>query len=452
MSLAMNKLKSFLPGNKNNASGNNDSRRHTMLLEPEIGFQLNITSSNNTNVPELNVNLIAARHLPSTFGFKSVQGYVVKVKLFPGSLKFDSNVQTSTWPKFDENFIFPLQPEIKPSIKNYSKDKYFDVNLPEKLFTGHFVVFTMYSLLELPPGTFNRFRGTYRSLRDKSQSLIQKISDQNNEPTNVKKEIENKGHEKIQEIENGNHLTRSETRRNLGSVTCYLEPKLFKKNPKNERYETEEIWLPIKDLTITNTPSTSNKITSSPKGQLELILELCDTETEDDLKYDHKLDTNSTKNPKQNWKSHYTELKRKITPGKSQGSDKTQYLKVTTSKMRCSIKVKEEFEQTAGQIYIKTSIFENNILVNCWKCDNFLPSISSRWDPKLSTIILPLYEKNLSDIIIKSTVATKNKVSKKIIFGTILIGPQQLTQQSLEHWEKMILSRNEPISMWHNFQ
>lgn len=39
------------------------------------------TSSNLTIlVPQLDVHLIGARHLPTNFGLKSVEGYVVKVK------------------------------------------------------------------------------------------------------------------------------------------------------------------------------------------------------------------------------------------------------------------------------------------------------------------------------------------------------------------------------------
>ena len=36
----------------------------------------------------------------------------------------------------------------------------------------------------------------------------------------------------------------------LGSVTCYLQPKLFKSNSKGT-YTTEELWMPIKDITTT---------------------------------------------------------------------------------------------------------------------------------------------------------------------------------------------------------
>lgn len=145
-------------------------------------------------------------------------------------------------------------------------------------------------------------------------------------------------------------------------------------------------------------------------------------------------------------------MKKKIKGVKSSKDNKQLFLKVTTSKMRCSIKVKDEFENSAGQIYVKTTVFEHGILSNSWKCDNFLPSLSTRWDSDISTIIVPIgNEENLKNISIRTTVATKTKVGKKIVLGTVLIGPQN-SGLGLEHWNTVIGTRNEPIAKWHNFQ
>lgn len=84
----MNKLRTLLPGQHAK-----DSARNSVALEPEIGFQITIethdpkegseqsfaASNGSSGMPELNVHLIAARHLPSLFGFKIVQGYLIKV-------------------------------------------------------------------------------------------------------------------------------------------------------------------------------------------------------------------------------------------------------------------------------------------------------------------------------------------------------------------------------------
>lgn len=91
----MQKLKSILPGTpqtakKTTTTPSSPVKRQTDILEPEIGFQISIElheqsssgtefNGNKALVPELNVHLIAARHLPSLFGFKIVQGYLIKV-------------------------------------------------------------------------------------------------------------------------------------------------------------------------------------------------------------------------------------------------------------------------------------------------------------------------------------------------------------------------------------
>jgi hypothetical protein len=43
----------------------------------------------------------------------------------------------------------------------------------------------------------------------------------------------------------------SETQRNIGSVTFFLDPKKFEENVRTKTFSTTEIWLPIKDITIT---------------------------------------------------------------------------------------------------------------------------------------------------------------------------------------------------------
>lgn len=41
-----------------------------------------IKSTHSISVPELEVNLIGARHLPSNFGLKTVEGYMIKVSRY----------------------------------------------------------------------------------------------------------------------------------------------------------------------------------------------------------------------------------------------------------------------------------------------------------------------------------------------------------------------------------
>lgn len=100
----MHKIRTVLPGSLQQSSMPSKRQQQNAANEnvvPEIGFQISIVSNERTTlneangvmngglneaasacsalVPELQVHLIAARHLPALFGFKVVQGYLIKV-------------------------------------------------------------------------------------------------------------------------------------------------------------------------------------------------------------------------------------------------------------------------------------------------------------------------------------------------------------------------------------
>lgn len=120
--MSFNKLKNLLPTKTTYSHFKQSSLRKgdsNDKIEPEVGFKLALdsgkakTSKEKDRPPELVVTLIGARHLPTSFGLKSVKGYIVKVKLFPGSIKFESSIQTASWPKFNDTFRFPMGPTLK---------------------------------------------------------------------------------------------------------------------------------------------------------------------------------------------------------------------------------------------------------------------------------------------------------------------------------------------------
>jgi hypothetical protein len=89
---SVSKLKSLLPLAKTDLSNLSINRKTNERLEPEVGFKLTFEpcgtvvdgkNGKKTNsehqVPQLNVLLIGARHLPTSFGLKSVEGYMIKV-------------------------------------------------------------------------------------------------------------------------------------------------------------------------------------------------------------------------------------------------------------------------------------------------------------------------------------------------------------------------------------
>ena len=93
-----------------------------------------------------------------------------------------------------------------------------------------------------------------------------------------------------------------------------------------------------------------------------MILELCDnaleTKTDEEARYDKNLNPFEceSETPKSSSKSRFSfsdvklpgVAKRFMKPKKDKHSNGL-CLKITTSKMRCSIKVKEEFENDAGK-------------------------------------------------------------------------------------------------------
>ncbi|XP_055610796.1 uncharacterized protein LOC129757550 isoform X2 [Uranotaenia lowii] len=511
----MNKLKSIL----HTSDGSKTSRTNsTERLEPEVGFKLILDpgscadsengnenenaddghKSNNANnnnnkpssaaknsessgsstptIPELQVHLVGARHLPVSFGLKSVEGYMIKVKLFPGAAKFDSSIQTNSWPTFGETFRFPLAASHKSSFrvkKNQPKDKP-DQTVPEKLFSGNFVVFTVFALLELPPGGSQR-------LKDKP--VIGKLVKDVEPPDSKSANFDQK--------QNLKKLTTSESQRNLGSVTYFLEPRAFRELCKGRLFSTEEMWLPIKDITVTHSQPAETRvpICHSPKGQVEVTLQLCDyTDVNFDSKASHEdlsfnIDGPYSPSPgssacssaatspvpgvqKQSSfgspASTPSSLKNRFSFKRMARSFKNKdrnhkglCLKISTAKLRCGIKVKEEFEGVNEKIYLKTTILEHEILSSTWKSEPFRPSLSTRWNQEECTIAVPLSsEHSLDHISIRVALAAKNKVGKKVYLGQLFLGPNAPSTSSIkqDQWRKMVAYKGSPISVWHSFE
>lgn len=83
-------LKDYLPFASTDSKNYRSSKSKLLYdsLDPEVGFRLKLnpgnqqkasTSSESYNGPELVVHIIGARHLPSIFGLKRVEGYAMKV-------------------------------------------------------------------------------------------------------------------------------------------------------------------------------------------------------------------------------------------------------------------------------------------------------------------------------------------------------------------------------------
>lgn len=503
----MNKLKtllhsSSLDGSKANRANNNER------LEPEVGFKLVLdpgscagyengneaanqpsAANGSSSIPELQVHLVGARHLPVSFGLKSVEGYMIKIKLFPGAAKFDSSIQTASWPVFGETFRFPLAASHKSSFrvkKNQPKEKP-DESLPEKLFSGNFVVFTVFALLELPPGyTATLKHKTMTFIRQGSQRLKDKpvigklVKDV--DPPDAK-------NGNFDQKQNLKKLTTSESQRNIGSVTYFLEPKAFKEMCKGRLFTTEEMWLPIKDITVTQPAETRVTVFQSPKGQVEVTLQLCDytevnlnqTPSQEDLSFNIEgpyspssasssgatsptgwlRKESSSGSPLPTPNSHknrfsFSKVKRIVKSVKDKDKNhKGLCLKISTAKIRCGIKVKEQFEGVNEKIYLKTTVLEHEILSATWKSEPFRPTLSTRWNQEECTIVLPLSGENCLDhVSIRVALATKNKLGKKVYLGQLFLGPNapSLNSTKQDQWRKMVAYKGSEISVWHSFE
>lgn len=466
--------------------GDNNNRHSSSSPPPSNG------NSSASTVPELQVHLVGARHLPGSFGLKSVEGYMIKIKLFPGTAKFDSSIQTTSWPMFGETFRFPLVSSHKSSFrvkKNQSHKGKPDETPPEKLFNGNFVVFTVFALLELPPGfqstlkhkTMTFIRQGSQRLKDKP--VIGKLVKDVEPPDSKTANFDQK--------QNLKKLTTSESQRNIGSVTYFLDPKAFQELCRGRLYQTEEMWLPIKDITVTQPAETRAVIFQSPKGQVEVTLQLCDyTEvhldsekaSQEDLSFNIEgpyspssaSSSSSLTNPfrfkkeqpacgspipvSNSNKSRFSFKGVKKIVKSVKNKDKDQQglcLKISTAKIRCGIKVKEEFEAISEKIYLKTTVLEHEILSATWKSEPFRPALSSRWNQDDCTIVLPLSsESNLDHISIRVALAAKNKMGKKIYLGQLFMGPNapSSNQVKQDQWRKMVAYKGSAIPVWHSFE
>lgn len=91
LSQSLSNLKNYLPFSSTDSNNYRSSKSKKLYdtLDPEVGFRLKLIPGDQQkastshekpyNGPELIVHVIGARHLPSIFGLKRVEGYAMKV-------------------------------------------------------------------------------------------------------------------------------------------------------------------------------------------------------------------------------------------------------------------------------------------------------------------------------------------------------------------------------------
>ncbi|XP_061377975.1 uncharacterized protein LOC116765820 [Danaus plexippus] len=381
MAFSLNKLKNILNGNKDNQLAGSGS------LEPEIGFKLALHPVSKN----LYVTVIGARHLPSLFGLSRAYGYLVKIKIFPGESKYETTLQESSWPIWNEDFKFQLkQKDAKKSDK---------IDL-QNLVAGHFLSLTIYAILDSPKPEADRRKSA--KLTDTKNSKLM------NEDDSKAKGLFEKTFSSFKTTKSEVITQKSilEKRRTLGAATWNFDSKLFQNDLKNGLIGTPDIWRPINAIASGLAPSDSRR--ENKKGQLEVTLLY--TSSEDGL---------------------------------------NDVLQLTVNRLRCSVQTMQEQEQYKAPLYLKATILEANKAECYWKSDRFIPTISARWDPKSSTVKLTVYRANLNKVSIYISFGCKTKMAKKEILGKVHIDEKSPYADS---WNECLRQPGIPKTFWVNFE
>ncbi|KAL4706483.1 hypothetical protein ACJJTC_015681 [Scirpophaga incertulas] len=384
MAFSLNKLKNILNGSREGQLAGSGS------LDPEIGFKLSLHPV--TKV--LFITVIGARHLPSLFGLSRAHGYLVKVKLFPGDSKYETTLQESSWPVWNEDFKF----QLKPKDVKKTTDK---IDL-QNLVAGHFLSLTIYAILEPPKPDSDKKRSS-KTLDAKKTSIV---ADQ--EPPKAKTGFLEKTFSSFKASKSDALTQKSllEKRRTVGAATWNFDSKLFQNDLRNGLIGTPDIWRPINAITSGLAATDSRR--ENKKGQLEVTLMY--TASEDGF---------------------------------------NDVVQLTINRLRCSVQTMQEQEQFKAPLYLKATILEANKAECYWKSDRFAPTISARWDPKSATVKMTVFKASLDKVSIYISLGCKTKMAKKEILGKATIDEKS---QYADTWKECLRLPGVGKTFWVNFE
>lgn len=153
-----------------------------------------------------------------------------QVKVFPGESKFETTLQESSWPIWNEDFKFQLRQ--KDAKKGSDK-----VDL-QSLVAGHFLSLTIYAILE-PPKTDAERR---KSAKDLKTSKLVNDDEPKSKGGLFEKTFSSFKTTKSEAVAQKSIL---EKRRTVGAATWNFDSKLFQNDLKNGLIGTPDIWRPI---------------------------------------------------------------------------------------------------------------------------------------------------------------------------------------------------------------
>ncbi|XP_072940338.1 uncharacterized protein [Epargyreus clarus] len=383
MAFSLNKLKNIWNTNRENQLAGSGS------LDPEIGFKLALHPVSKN----LYVTVIGARHLPSLFGLSRAHGYLVKIKVFPGESKFETSIQESSWPVWNEDFKFQLK--HKEAKKSSEK-----VDLQSQL-AGHFLSLTIYAILEQRQETDKR-----KSLKTVDSKKAPKLTEEPEQKPKGGFLEKTFSSFKSTKTEAAVQKSLLEKRRTVGAATWNFDSKLFQNDLKNGLIGTPDIWRPIN--AIASGLSSTESRRENKKGQLEVTL---------------------------------------LYTGSEDGLNDT--VQLTVNRLRCSVQTMQEQEQYKAPLYLKATILEANKAECYWKSDRFVPTISARWDPKSATVKLTVFKANIHIVSIYISLGCKTKMAKKEILGKAIIDEKSPYAES---WNECLRQPGIPKTFWVNFE
>lgn len=156
-----------------------------------------------------------------------------QVKLFPGEQKYETTLQESSWPVWNEDFKFQLKQ--KDSTKKSNKE----VDL-QSLVAGNFLSLTIYALLEPPKTETDKWRG--KTLESKKAPKVAPAEEPKAKGGFFEKTFSSFKSSKSEAVVQKSVL---EKRRTVGAATWNFDSKLFHNDLRNGLIGTPDVWRPI---------------------------------------------------------------------------------------------------------------------------------------------------------------------------------------------------------------
>lgn len=157
--------------------------------------------------------------------------------MFPGDSRFETTLQESSWPVWNEDFKFQLKQ--KDAKKGQEKTDL------QSLLAGHFLSLTIYAILEAPKQDTDK-RKNSKTLDSKKSAKVAEQEEPKPKTGFLEKTFSSFKSTKAEAIAQKSIL---EKRRTVGAATWNFDSKLFQNDLKNGLIGTPDIWRPINAIT-----------------------------------------------------------------------------------------------------------------------------------------------------------------------------------------------------------